>query len=116
MRQKNKTDIIKNKIIQIEIAPGVYRATTEQSQYIIEYDKNKCIGASSCAAVAPLTFFMDEENRAMIHTEGSFDSDEIILAGAMSCPVFAIKIYKKSENFRDLNNLIDEKVVFPEND
>ncbi len=88
---------IKSKVKVEEISEGVYRATTEKSSYIIEYDINKCIGAASCAAIAPLTFFMNEENKAQIREDvEDFDEDEVILAGAQSCPVFAIKIIEKS--------------------
>jgi ferredoxin len=93
-----KSKTIKNKDgIKIEeISPGVFRATTEKSKYIIEYDKNACIGAASCAAIASETFFMDDENRAQFRTDTKdFDEDDIVLAGAQSCPVFAIKIYNK---------------------
>lgn len=88
---------IKSKVKVEEISEGVYRATTDKSSYIIEYDINKCIGAASCAAIAPLTFFMNEENKAQIRDDvEDFDEDEVILAGAQSCPVFAIKIIEKS--------------------
>lgn len=94
----SKKKIIKNSdgILIEEIGDDMYRATTETSKYIIEYDRNICIGAASCAAISPLTFFMDEENKAQFQTETTeFDDDDIILAGAQSCPVFAIKIIKK---------------------
>lgn len=80
-----------------EISEGLFRATTDSSKYIIEYDINKCIGAASCAAIAPLTFFMNEENKAELRNDvDDFDEDEVILASAQSCPVFAIKIIEKS--------------------
>ena len=88
---------MKKKVQVEEISEGVFRATTEKSNYIIEYDINKCIGAASCAAIAPLTFFMNEENKAEIRKDvDDFDDDETILSGAQSCPVFAIKIIEKS--------------------
>lgn len=89
---------LKSKIEINEISPGVFRATTPTSKYIIEYDKNKCIGAASCAAIAPLTFFMNEENKAELQTDTNWDDDDTILNGAQSCPVFAIKIIKKEDN------------------
>lgn len=91
-------ELKKNMIQVTEDSPGIYRATSEKSQYIIEYDRNKCIGAASCAAIAPLTFFMDDENKAMFveSAEEDLDDDEVIMAGAQSCPVFAIKILDKS--------------------
>lgn len=96
----SSTNIIKKGNIQIEvISPGIYRATSEKSRYIIEYDRNKCIGAASCAAIAPLTFYMDDENKAMLKEDSpDFDEDDIILAAAQSCPVFAIKIIDKETN------------------
>lgn len=87
-----------------EISPDVFRATSERSKYIIEYDRSKCIGAASCSAIAPLTFLMDEENKAIINNESSdFDDDEIILAATQSCPVFAIKLIDKESG----------EVIFP---
>lgn len=92
-----KLSDIQKKIQIEEISEGIYRATTDKSNYIIEYDVNKCIGAASCAAIAPLTFFMNEENKAQIRDDvEDFDEDEVIMAGAQSCPVFAIKIIEKS--------------------
>ncbi len=83
--------------IQIqEISTGVFSATTEKSKYRIEYDMNKCIGAASCAAIAPLTFFMNEENKAELVNGGEWDEDDVILSAAQSCPVFAIKIFVKA--------------------
>lgn len=104
----------KNQIYQKEISSGIYRATTKTSKYVIEYDRNKCIGAASCAAIAPLTFFMDEENKAQLFSEGNFDDDETIMAGAMSCPVFAIKIFEKGPDFIDIENLGENDIqIFP---
>lgn len=87
-----------------EISPDIFRATSESSKYIIEYDRSKCIGAASCAAIAPLTFLMDDENKAIINNESSdFDDDDIILAATQSCPVFAIKLIDKESG----------EVIFP---
>lgn len=86
-----------------EISEGVFRATTDASNYIVEYDINKCIGAASCAAIAPLTFFMNEENKAELVEDGTWDEDDLILSAAQSCPVFAIKIINKET----------EEILFP---
>ena len=61
------------------------------SKYIIEVDQEVCIGAASCVAIAGTTFKLDAANKVII-VEGDWDSDELILAAAQSCPVFAIKI------------------------
>jgi ferredoxin len=97
-------EIKKGEITVKETSPGIFLATSTTSNYMIEYDRNKCIGAASCAAIAPLTFFMNEENLAEFNTqEGKFDDDETILSGAQSCPVFAIRILDKVTN----------EVIFP---
>jgi ferredoxin len=104
-------DSIKVGTVVVEISNGIYQATSDKSNYIIEYDKNKCIGAASCAAIAPLTFFMNDSNIAEINLGEAvkivqehdymysnthvFDEDEDILMGAQSCPVLAIKIIDK---------------------
>lgn len=88
---------VQKKVKIEEISEGIFRATTDNSKYIIEYDINKCIGAASCAAIAPLTFFMNEENKAQLREDvEDFDDDQVILESAQSCPVFAIKIIEKS--------------------
>ena len=79
-----------------EISEGIFKATTQKSRYIIEYDISKCIGAASCAVIAANTFFMNEENKAEILKDTEdFDDDDIIMEAAQSCPVFAIKIIDK---------------------
>lgn len=94
-----KTKILKdeNGILIEEIGDDMFRATSEKSSYIIEYDRSICIGAASCAAIAAMTFLMDDENKAVFRTDtDALDDDDIILAGAQSCPVFAIKVIEKS--------------------
>lgn len=82
-----------------EISEGIFKATTNRSKYIIEYDISKCIGAASCAVIAANTFFMNEENKAEILKDSEdFDDDDIIMEAAQSCPVFAIKIIDKESN------------------
>jgi len=101
--------------------PDLYIRTSNKSKYIVEYHRDACIGAASCAAIAPFTFEMDEENKAVFvkenkedrdvdvdnhkdsdndndgknNNEKISDEDDIILASAQSCPVFAIVIKDK---------------------
>ncbi len=60
-------------------------------KYRITIKRDLCIGAASCSAIAPETFGLDDQNLAYIK-EGEWDEDELILAAAQSCPVFAIII------------------------
>lgn len=56
--------------------------------------RDKCIGAASCVAVAPKTFKLDGENKAVvIQATGDPDTDEAILLAAQSCPTAAIEVY-----------------------
>jgi len=52
-------------------------------------DRDTCIGAAPCVAVAPGVFALDEENKAYIVDPNGADDDTILLA-AKSCPVKAI--------------------------
>lgn len=59
--------------------------------------RDKCIGAASCVAVAPKTFKLDDQNKAVvIQTTGDPDTDEAILLAAQSCPTAAIEVYDQN--------------------
>lgn len=71
-------------------------------------DRSLCIGAASCIAVAPSTFELDAENKAVLRrkqqpsrsdmterrdlADQSID-DETLLLAAKSCPTQAIIVY-----------------------
>lgn len=56
----------------------------------IRIDRDLCIGAGTCVVLAPNTFDLDDELKAVLKNEEKKDSDEDILAAARSCPVLAI--------------------------
>lgn len=70
-------------------------------------DPDLCIGAASCVTIAPETFQLNDENRAVVFDHGaepngrvyertfSVTDDEYqnILLAAQSCPTLAISIY-----------------------
>jgi ferredoxin len=56
----------------------------------IKIDRDLCIGAGTCAALAPNTFELDSELKAVLKKDGKKDSDENIIAAARGCPVCAI--------------------------
>lgn len=80
----------------------------------VKVDKDLCIGAASCVAVAEQYFELNSENKAAVKDpalptdlnvyERIFDVTEeqrdLILMGAQSCPTLAIFIY--DENGRQL--------------
>ncbi|MBI4092399.1 MAG: ferredoxin [Candidatus Kerfeldbacteria bacterium] len=63
----------------------------------IVVDRELCIGAASCLALAANTFELDEENKAIVKNPKG-DSDEDIHAAAVSCPTNAIFLYDEKGN------------------
>ena len=63
----------------------------------IHVDREKCIGAASCVAIAPGVFQLDAENKAIIVNEKGAD-DETILLAAQSCPTQAIILFDEEGN------------------
>jgi len=63
----------------------------------IHIDREKCIGAASCVAIAPGVFQLDAENKATIVDEKGAD-DETILLAAQSCPTQAIILFDEQGN------------------
>lgn len=55
-------------------------------------DRNLCIGAATCIAVAPKTFALDNEAKAIILDTAAEDSPETIIDAAKACPVAAVII------------------------
>lgn len=60
-------------------------------------DRNLCIGAASCIAIAPGVFQLDSENKAVVYNEKG-DNDENILLAAKSCPTRAILVFDEEGN------------------
>ncbi|MBI5134817.1 ferredoxin [Candidatus Uhrbacteria bacterium] len=67
-------------------------------------DRELCIGAASCIAVAPDVYELDNDAKAIIKPEWLTVDDETLKASAESCPTLAIFLYNK-----------DGKKVYPEN-
>lgn len=76
-------------------------------------NRDLCIGAASCVAIAPSTFELDQENKAvLIRKKGESSSeetkrgdladdnidDETLLLAAQSCPTQAISVYDEEGN------------------
>jgi ferredoxin len=58
----------------------------------IEVDRDKCISITSCIAIAPDVFELDEDGKARVKDPTGADQASI-LAAAQSCPVDAITIF-----------------------
>lgn len=55
-------------------------------------DRDLCIGAATCIAVAPKAWSLDDEAKAIILDTAGDETDEILLEAAKACPVMAIFI------------------------
>lgn len=55
----------------------------------ITIDRDLCIGAASCVALAIATFELDSENKAVL-LEGDGDPPDMVKLAAESCPTKAI--------------------------
>jgi len=69
----------------------------------IVVDRNLCIGAAPCVAIAGEVFELDEEGKAIVINPKGAD-DETILLAAQACPVRAILLYNEETG----------KQIFPE--
>lgn len=54
-------------------------------------DREKCISAASCVAVAPEVFELDGEGKAVVKS-ATGDPDDVIIDAAKACPTLAITI------------------------
>ena len=64
-------------------------SNNKKKRYKIKIDRNLCIGAASCVALAMKTFALDSENKAIV-LEGEGDPSESVRLAAESCPTKAI--------------------------
>jgi ferredoxin len=71
--------------------------------WTVEVDRNVCIGAAPCTAMAPHAFALDDSGKAAILASVDQDDQETILNAARACPVAAIIIKDETG-----------KVIFPE--
>lgn len=62
----------------------------------ISVDRDLCIGAASCVAVAPRTYVLDNEAKAIFLPSAQEENEEIQLDAAKACPVAAIIIKDES--------------------
>lgn len=58
----------------------------------VHVDRDLCIGAATCIAVAPKTFILDSEAKAVLLQSAQEELPETIIESAKACPVAAIII------------------------
>lgn len=69
--------------------------TKQVGDLSITVDRSLCIGATSCVAVAPQAFELDDQAIAIILDTADQESRDSLLDAARSCPVDAIIITDK---------------------
>lgn len=69
--------------------PSVVRTIRNVTMKI---DRNLCIGAGTCVALAPKAWALDSEAKAIILDTSSEESDQALMDAAKGCPVAAITI------------------------
>ena len=55
-------------------------------------DRDLCIGAATCIALAPRAWALDDEAKAIILDTSEEETDNALLEAAKGCPVMAIII------------------------
>ncbi|MDP4010792.1 MAG: ferredoxin [Candidatus Roizmanbacteria bacterium] len=61
-------------------------------------DRDLCIGAATCVAIAPHTFVMDSEAKAIILDSAESDTNDTIIDAARGCPTAAIIVQDAKGN------------------
>lgn len=65
---------------------------------IFHVDKDLCIGAATCVAIAPNTFLLDSDAKAIILDTAEQDTDDTIIDAARGCPTAAIIVQDANGN------------------
>ena len=58
----------------------------------VRVDRDLCIGAATCIAIAPKSFVLDSEAKAIILKSIDEETEQTIIDSAKGCPVAAIII------------------------
>lgn len=86
-------------------------------KYKVKVDRDLCIGAATCVILAPKTFELDSEGKAVIlkkdgtktsdfvKGEDIEDTDETVLYSAKSCPVDAIIIVEVDDQGKEIKQI-----------
>jgi ferredoxin len=61
-------------------------------KWTMRIDRDLCIGAATCVALAPKAWALDDEAKAIILDTTEEESDASLLEAAKGCPVMAIFI------------------------
>jgi ferredoxin len=68
------------------------KVTRKIRTWTMRIDRDLCIGAATCVAIAPKAWALDDEAKAIILDTVEDESDDALLEAAKGCPVMAIFI------------------------
>jgi ferredoxin len=66
------------------------KVTRKIRNLTMRIDRNLCIGAATCIAIAPKAWALDDEAKAIILDTAGEESDQTLIEAAKGCPVAAI--------------------------
>lgn len=61
-------------------------------KWTMRIDRDLCIGAATCIALAPKAWALDDEAKAIILDTSDEETDDALMEAAKGCPVMAIFI------------------------
>lgn len=64
----------------------------------ITVDRDLCIGAATCVAIAPQTFLLDSDAKAIVLNTVDLEADDVIIDAARGCPTAAIIVEDEKGN------------------
>ncbi len=73
--------------------PGKPSGPVKVQGITVTVDRDLCIGAAPCVAIAPKMFELDGEAKAVVLETADEEQQETIIEAAKSCPVAAIIIH-----------------------
>lgn len=68
------------------------KVTRKIRKWTMRIDRDLCIGAATCVALAPKAWALDDEAKAIILDTCEEENDTALLEAAKGCPVMAIFI------------------------
>ena len=72
------------------------KVTRKIRKWTMRIDRNLCIGAATCIALAPKAWALDDEAKAIILDTVEQESDDAFLEAAKGCPGMATFITDES--------------------
>ena len=77
--------------------PQAPHGPVQVNELVVTVDKDLCIGAATCVAIAPQTFLLDSEAKAIVIDTAAQEAEETVIDAARGCPVAAISITKAGQ-------------------